>query len=364
MIRAVIVDDEEPARDRLRHLLKDAGVQVVGEAADGEEAVARIDALAPDLVFLDIQMPVLSGLQVAARLRAPRPRIIFCTAFDQFALEAFEHHAVDYLLKPVNRDRLARTVARIADEVREQRRMVAEQAEAARTQARLMPSAPRAFAALDCAGRCQPADGVGGDFFDFLPLDSGRFGVAVGDVSGKGMYAGILAAAIQARMQAVIAGGLDSPAAVLAEINRLTVGTIDAHRFATVFFAVIDPASGTLTYASAGHLPALQVNADGRTEWLEPTGAVIGWPGTAFEERTVMFSRGDLLVAYSDGLTETTDPSGNDLGAEAIARLVHQAGNEPAEGIVTHVLAGVAAFAGVAPAADDRTLVVIKESNG
>src|SRR5512132_3564752 len=114
MIRAVIVDDEAPARDRLRHLLSGVDVEIVGEAADGEEAVERIDALAPDLVFLDIQMPVLSGLGVAARLAAPRPRIIFCTAFDQFAVEAFEHHAVDYLLKPVNRERLTRTVARVA----------------------------------------------------------------------------------------------------------------------------------------------------------------------------------------------------------------------------------------------------------
>ena len=77
------------------------------------EAVSRIDALTPDLVFLDIQMPALSGLEVAARLQAPRPRIVFCTAYDRFAVDAFELHAVDYLLKPVNRERLARTVERI-----------------------------------------------------------------------------------------------------------------------------------------------------------------------------------------------------------------------------------------------------------
>ena len=94
-VRALIVDDEEPARERLRRLLAGSGLEIVGEAADGQEALARIEAVAPDLVFLDIQMPGLSGLDVAARLRPPRPRIVFCTAFDQFAIDAFDQQAVD-----------------------------------------------------------------------------------------------------------------------------------------------------------------------------------------------------------------------------------------------------------------------------
>src|SRR5918994_622244 len=106
---------------------------LVGAASDGEAAVAQIDALAPDLVFLDIQMPALTGLEVAARVRAPKPRIVFCTAFDRFAVDAFEHHAVDYLLKPVNRVRLARTLERVTNDIVEQRRQTRELAEAVRT---------------------------------------------------------------------------------------------------------------------------------------------------------------------------------------------------------------------------------------
>ena len=104
------------------------GIEIVGEAADGADALPQIAALTPDVVFLDIQMPGLSGLDVAARLEPPRPRVIFCTAFDQFAIDAFEHHAVDYLLKPINRERLMRTVARISGEVDEQRRQLREDA--------------------------------------------------------------------------------------------------------------------------------------------------------------------------------------------------------------------------------------------
>ncbi len=114
MIRALLVDDEELARDRLRRLLAEiADVEIVGEAGDGAEAMERITELSPDVIFLDIQMPGCSGLEVAAALPEPRPRIIFCTAYDQYAIDAFELHAVDYLLKPVSRARLDKALARV-----------------------------------------------------------------------------------------------------------------------------------------------------------------------------------------------------------------------------------------------------------
>lgn len=114
MIRALLADDEEPARVRLRRLLTEAGgVEIVGEAADGEQAVEQIVRLAPALVFLDIQMPGSSGLEVAAALPAPRPHVIFCTAFDEYAVDAFELNAVDYLLKPISRARLDKALERI-----------------------------------------------------------------------------------------------------------------------------------------------------------------------------------------------------------------------------------------------------------
>lgn len=111
--RALIVDDEPLARKRLRRMLAEhPTIEVVGEAADGESACRTIDALRPDLVFLDIQMPVVSGLEVVSRLKA-RPQIIFVTAHDDFAVRAFEEQALDYLLKPVEPARLARAVARL-----------------------------------------------------------------------------------------------------------------------------------------------------------------------------------------------------------------------------------------------------------
>jgi two-component system, LytTR family, response regulator len=108
-LRAVVVDDEQPARDELCYLLEQAGgVEIVGQAGDGPDALAAVERLEPDVVFLDVQMPGLSGFEVARRLveHRPQPHVVFVTAFDQYAIEAFDVNAVDYLLKPVDPARL------------------------------------------------------------------------------------------------------------------------------------------------------------------------------------------------------------------------------------------------------------------
>ena len=113
MIRVLLADDEQPARDRLRQLLAgESDFEIVGEAEDGMQAVERVAELHPDLILLDIQMPGFSGLEVAASLPRPRPAIIFCTAYEQYAVDAFELNAIDYLLKPVNRARLHAAIER------------------------------------------------------------------------------------------------------------------------------------------------------------------------------------------------------------------------------------------------------------
>lgn len=111
-ISALIVDDEALARKRIKRLLaNDSGIEVIGECSDGQKAVESIRALAPDLVFLDIQMPVMNGFDVIKSIGSEQmPAIVFVTAYDQYALEAFEVHAVDYLLKPFNRARFEKTV--------------------------------------------------------------------------------------------------------------------------------------------------------------------------------------------------------------------------------------------------------------
>ncbi len=115
VVRTIVVDDERLARERLRGFLESAdGVEVVGEAGDGAEALALIDAERPDLAFLDVQMPGLDGFGVLAKVRH-RPHVVFATAYDDYAIKAFEVHALDYLLKPISRRRLGETLRRVRD---------------------------------------------------------------------------------------------------------------------------------------------------------------------------------------------------------------------------------------------------------
>lgn len=134
-VRAIIADDEPRARQFLQHLLSEhEGLEVVGAAKGGAEALAMIERLAPDVAFLDIQMPDLSGLEVARHLRgAAMPVVVFVTAYDRHAVEAFELAALDYVLKPIKRERLAEAVRRVVDDVRTKRHPAAGQEAALRT---------------------------------------------------------------------------------------------------------------------------------------------------------------------------------------------------------------------------------------
>lgn len=115
-MRILIVDDERPARDKLRRMLElEPGITAIGEARDGVEALERLPSFAPDVLLLDIQMPEISGLDVAASLPAPAPLVVFVTAYDEYALRAFDANAIDYLLKPYDQPRLQRTLRRVRE---------------------------------------------------------------------------------------------------------------------------------------------------------------------------------------------------------------------------------------------------------
>jgi len=115
-MRVLIVDDERPARDKLRRLLEtESDITAIGEARDGVEAIEQVAAFAPDAIFLDVQMPEVSGLEVAASLPDPAPLLVFATAFDEYAIKAFDANAIDYLLKPFDQTRLQRALQRLRE---------------------------------------------------------------------------------------------------------------------------------------------------------------------------------------------------------------------------------------------------------
>jgi sigma-B regulation protein RsbU (phosphoserine phosphatase) len=342
-------------------------LRVVGEAADGDDALIEIARLRPDVVFLDIEMPGRSGMEVAAALEPPRPRIIFCTAFDEYAVDAFEHHALAYLLKPLQRGRLERALQRVRQSLDGGEQHRREVADASDAQARLFPRAVPTGLGLDLAGACRSARGVGGDYYDFVTLPQGRLGIAVGDVSGKGLFAGLLMAGLQARVQSLAPLHGDDVGALARELNGLLLRTTERGRYVTLFYGVYDDASRVLTYFNAGHTPpivlspAREASSRPMIRRLEPTGTVIGMiEGARHDRARISLAPGDLIIAYTDGLTEARAPSGRELGEDGVARRVREHASLPAHELRDAVLRAVDGYRGGGAREDDMTLVIAK----
>ena len=360
MIRVLLVDDEAPARSRLRRLLGDHDdFEVVGEAADGPEALERVASLEPDVVFLDIQMPGATGLEVARTLTPPRPHVVFCTAYDQHAIDAFELHAIDYLMKPASRQRLDKALERLRQRVAEER----DASDAAATQRRLLPREAPRLKRLSLAAHSEPARQVGGDYYDFLALESDVCGLIVGDVAGKGMDAGLLMAGLQARLQTVAPQHGAAIEETLTEVNRsLEPMTSDA-RYVTLFAGAFDDRDGTLRYVNAGHNPPLLLRAgDAEPVALEATGTVVGLlADTRYEARRIEIRAGDLWVGYSDGLSEATSPDGVEFGMDRLADAMRQIpGDADATTSRDAILSVWTEFRNGAAPDDDVTLVVAR----
>jgi len=360
MIRSLLVDDEEPARARLRGMLAEhQDIEIVGEACDGLAAIERIAELRPDLVFLDIQMPGRSGVEVVAALGPPRPRVIFCTAFDQYAIDAFDHHALDYLLKPLKRDRLARAIERVRGSLCVPGDLESEMAQASRTQARLLPQSLPDMPGLDYAGLCRAARDVAGDYYDFLAVGPGRLGIAVADVSGKGLYAGLLMAGLQARIQTLAAVHADAVDLLAAEANRVMHASTETNRYATLFYGLYDDAGGTLNYVNAGHTPALLLRKGGGLERLGANGTVIGLvPEARYRRDAVRLEKGDVLIISTDGVTEALGANGEEFGERRLVETALRHVGRRAEEIRDAILQAVDDFRDTGPLSDDVTLVV------
>lgn len=365
-MKAVLVDDEEPARIRMRALLEEAGgVTIVAECSSGDDALNVINDLRPDLVFLDIEMPGRSGIEVMSSLVPPRPQVIFCTAYDQYAVKAFEEHAVDYLLKPISRNRLDRALSRAREGILGRGGYRNELVEASEAQARLFPRNLPRMERLDYSGMCKPALGVGGDYYDFLPLGTGSLGIALGDVCGKGMPAALLMAGLQGRLQGTAAGYGENLSELFANLNEYLCATTGGARFVTLFYGAFDDTKGILRYVNAGHNPPVLLRA-GETnqagvETLESGGMVLGLvKNAAYEVGEVEIAAGDLLVLYTDGVTEATNGHEEEFGLERLKEVAVRERRMGAQDVRDAIEKEVMSFSRGQILGDDFTMIVAK----
>jgi serine phosphatase RsbU (regulator of sigma subunit)/anti-sigma regulatory factor (Ser/Thr protein kinase) len=245
-----------------------------------------------------------------------------------------------------------------------ERERLAHEVELAREiQQRLLPKGPLRIGEYSFTGAHRAAAEVGGDAYDVLPLADGRVALAIADVSGKGLAGCLVMSMLSALLRALHATQ-SSPAALLVELERQLQWTLPPGGFVTMFYGILEPASGRLTYASAGHSPLLLYRrATGATEWRRspgvPLGAVRGALGRTLADECVELGPGDLAVQFTDGYTEAFDMSGRQFGQDRIARLV--AGSAPAGGdaVVAALTSAIQVWAGDQPPLDDETLLVM-----
>ena len=252
------------------------------------------------------------------------------------------------------------TFSRIANEILLRRQRNDEMASAAIIQRALLPD-PRAFAAqtgLDIHAAMSPARDVGGDFFDLVPLPDGRIALGVGDVCGKGVPAALYMGVSQTLIRLSLRERPDLAGAILKANDYLTAH-YPADQFATLFYAAYDPRDGALDYVSCGHPAARIRRADGRIEALAAGGLPVGMFETLrVMARTARLETGDLLLIYSDGVTEAADPKGAEFGRERLEAVLSAAPAD-ATAAVSAVVAAVTAFAGGAAQSDDITCVAL-----
>jgi serine phosphatase RsbU (regulator of sigma subunit) len=232
--------------------------------------------------------------------------------------------------------------------------------QAAEIQGRLLPLGSPSVGGADLIGYNVPCRTVGGDYFDFFPYRDGRVAMVVADVSGKGMPASLLMSSLQARVQVLV----DDPgdlADLVTRLNKLTKKNCPANRFITFFICVLNPATGELTYSNAGHNPPLLVRAEGEVEMLEGNGPPLAILGSfEYEQRAVQMNVGDVLVLFSDGVTEAANAEDEEFGEDRLGALVQGRYADGAQGIVNHVTGALAEWTGNGGFADDLTLVIAR----
>jgi sigma-B regulation protein RsbU (phosphoserine phosphatase) len=214
--------------------------------------------------------------------------------------------------------------------------------------------------ALSHGARCRQLRALGGDCYDFLPLPKKRLAFAIGDASGKSLPAALMIANVQSSLRTAASFAGDDPAAVLHIVNRQVHASCLADRFATLFYGVFDTATRTLRYANGGHNPPLVVRRDDSVVWLDATGLPLGlFPDSAYEEGTLQLHPGDTVIAYTDGVIEAVNQSGEEWGVEGIRKAVVESKAKNADELVDTIFTSLDEFSG-GRQTDDATIIVAR----
>lgn len=324
-----------------------------------EEGVVRVDALEPgplrDLLEgngFEVVLPLRSGGDTHGVLLVGRKANGQPVGEDD----------VDFLRSLAAQGAAALDRQRLTREWVEKQKLEKEMAVARQIQRGLLPESDPSIEGWDIAGVNIPCLTVGGDYYDYVESSGGKLGVAIADVSGKGTGPALLMASVQASLR-TLSGLGDLPLDVLfSRLNEIVFRSTESSKYVTVFYSLLDPANGELTYVNAGHVYPLLLRGGGDVESLSQGSQVVGLlPEVQVEVGCTRLDPGDLLVLYTDGLSETRSPDGEEFEEGGrIVKTARAVANLSAREIVGRLVSAVRAFAAEAGLSDDLTLVVVK----
>lgn len=261
----------------------------------------------------------------------------------------------------------SRLTIEVAKEMAQRESLNREIEIAREVQERLFPQRLPAIVGLDFSGACRPAQGVGGDYYDFLTLANGDLGIAIGDVSGKGIAAALLMASLQASLRGQAMIGQTDLAKLMSNVNQLVFDATPINRYATFFYGQYNRESRIFTYVNAGHNPpmVLRKAPDGTVHVirLETGGPVVGlFPNAPYQQGSLILEKGDIFVGFTDGISEAMNNEDEEWGEERLIPAVEAAAGQDAADMIPALMAQADEFASGAPQHDDMTLVVMKMS--
>ena len=379
--RILVVDDEpdvEPlVLQRMRRDIRRRKYEFVF-AQNGIEA---LDVLSRDedidMVISDINMPQMDGLTLLGQIAEINPNIrsIIVSAYGdmQNIRTAMNRGAFDFVTKPLDFGDLRLTIERTLRHLEEWRealasrdKLVALQNEldvATGIQQSILPTRFPSGNDYQVFANMEPARNVGGDFYDVVNLEDERIGLAIADVSDKGVPAALFMMSSRTWMKGSAIGNPE-PSEVLEEVNSLLHEDNETQMFVTVLYAVYDPYTGDFTYASGGHDAPLLVRADGTSELLPLTGGIaLGLiPGLEYNQNSVTLNAGETLILYTDGVTEAMNGEGEQFGVERLRDVFSNSVPKDSSEATRMIFEAVSAFADGAAQSDDITCLTLRRS--
>ena len=377
--KILVVDDEpdvEPlVLQRMRRHIRRGRYSFVF-AHNGVEALQQLQNDGTiDMVVSDINMPQMDGLTLLQQIPTVDPdiRAVIISAYGDMKniRTAMNRGAFDFVTKPIDFEDLEVTIERTLGHIAQWRealssrdKLVALQNEldvARNMQQSILPTAFPKGDDFEVYGGMEPARSVGGDFFDVVHLDHDRIGLAIADVSGKGVPAALFMMSSRTLLKGSAIGS-PGPADVLKEVNDLLAQDNEAAMFVTVFYAVYDRNTGRLTYANAGHNAPLYVTAKGECSLLPLTqGLALGIvPGLEFQQDSIVLDPGDTVVMYTDGVNEAMNRKDEEFGNDRLLNIF--AGSPPESAVKANAATFDAVYDFVAGAAqsDDITCLTLR----